>query len=53
MEPKLKILFVGKKSRTTKHLLLPIYLRVTIDGKRFEVASHRHVGTIRMDTVCK
>jgi hypothetical protein len=43
MEPKLTIVFIGKKSRTTRHLLLPIYLRVTIDGKRFEVATHRHV----------
>jgi len=43
MEPKLTILFIGKKSRTTRHQLLPIYLRVTIDGKRFEVATHRHI----------
>ena len=43
MEPKMTVLFIGKKSRTTRHELLPIYLRVTIDGKRFEVASHRHV----------
>ena len=31
-----------KKIKTTKHQLLPIYLRVTIEGKRFEVATHRH-----------
>jgi site-specific recombinase XerD len=43
MEPKITILFIGKKSRTTRHQLLPIYLRVTINGKRFEVATHRHV----------
>ena len=43
MEPKMTILFIGKKSRTTSHQLLPIYLRVTIEGKRFEVATHRHV----------
>jgi len=43
MEPKMTVLFIGKKSRTTRHELLPIYLRVTIDGKRFEVATHRHV----------
>lgn len=42
MKPKMTILFIGKKSRTTKHQLLPIYLRVTIEGKRFEVATHRH-----------
>ena len=42
MKPKMTILFIGKKSRTTKHQLLPIYLRVTIEGKRFEVPTHRH-----------
>ena len=42
MKPKMTILFIGKKSRTTKHQLLPIYLRVTIEGERFEVATHRH-----------
>lgn len=42
MKPIMTILFIGKKSRTTKHQLLPIYLRVTIEGKRFEVATHRH-----------
>ena len=43
MEPKMTILFIGKKSRTTRHDLLPIYLRVTIDSKRFKVATNRHV----------
>ena len=37
------ILFIGKKSRITKHDLLPIYMRVIIEGNRFEVATHRHV----------
>jgi len=44
MKPKMTILFIGKKSRTTKHQLLPIYLRVTIEGKRFEVAIVRIRG---------
>lgn len=43
MEPKMTILFIGKKSRTTRHQLLPIYLRVTIRGKRFEASTHQHV----------
>lgn len=43
MEAKFAILFVGKRSRTTRHKQIPIYLRVTIDKKRFEVATHRHV----------
>ena len=43
MEHKMTILFVGKKSRITRHQLLPIYLRVKIEGKRFEVATRQHV----------
>jgi len=43
MEPKMNMLFTGKKARMTKHQLLPIYLRVTIEGKRFEVSTHQHV----------
>jgi len=43
MEPQMTVHFIGKKARTTVHDLLPIYLRVTIDGKRFEVATHHHV----------
>jgi hypothetical protein len=43
MEPKMIIHFIGKKSRITRHHHLPIYLRVTIEKKRFEVATHRHI----------
>lgn len=43
METKMTILFYGKKSRITRHQLLPIYMRVTIEGNRFEVATHQHV----------
>lgn len=43
MEPKMTILFIGKKSRISRQQLLPIYLRVTIEGKRFEVSTHHHV----------
>lgn len=43
MEPKMNILFIAKRSRITREQLLPLYLRVTIVGKRFEVATHRHV----------
>ena len=45
MEPKMTILFIGKKSRITKHDLLPIYMRVIIEGNRFEVATHWHVDS--------
>ena len=43
METKMNILFIGKKSRITTQKLLPIYLRVTIEGKRFEVATNHQV----------
>lgn len=43
METKISIMFIGKKSRITRHQLLPIYLRVTIEKRRFEVATHQHV----------
>ena len=43
MQPKMIIQFIGKKSRTTRHHLLPIYLRVTIEKKRFEVATRRKI----------
>ena len=43
MSTKMNILFIGKKSRVTAQKLLPIYLRVTIEGKRFEVSTNRHV----------
>jgi hypothetical protein len=43
MEQKMHIQFIGKKSRTTtRHQLVPIYLRVAIAGKRFEAAT-QHV----------
>lgn len=35
--------FFGKRSRINRHNLLPIYLRVTIDGKKLEVTTHQHV----------
>ncbi|QCR24633.1 site-specific integrase [Pontibacter sp. SGAir0037] len=44
MDTKISILFYGKKSRTTSDNLLPIYLRVTINGKRFETCTHSHVA---------
>ncbi len=37
------IQFIGKKSRITRNKLLLIYMRVTIEGKRFEVGTRRHV----------
>ena len=43
METRLSILFYGKKAKMTKEGLMPIYLRVTIGGNRFETSTHRYV----------
>jgi integrase len=43
MSTKLSILFYGKKAKITKDDLLPIYLRVTINGKRIELSTQRYV----------
>ena len=51
MESKMSIMFIGKKSRITKHQLLPIYMRVTIEKKRFEVATHQHVKSSELSAL--
>ncbi|WP_162052271.1 Arm DNA-binding domain-containing protein [Pontibacter pamirensis] len=43
MDTKISILFYGKKSKTTTDNLLPIYLRITINGKRLETCTNRNV----------
>lgn len=43
METKLSILFYSKTSKTTKDGLVPIYLRVTINGARFEQSTQRYI----------
>jgi len=43
MEPRLSILFYGKKSMVENDKQLAIYLRVTINGERFEVSAQRYV----------
>lgn len=44
MDTKISILLYGKKSRITTDNLLPIYLRVTVSGKRFEASTHRYIA---------
>lgn len=44
MDTKLSILFYSKKSKQTKEALTPIYLRVTINGERFEQSTQRYVS---------
>jgi len=43
MDTRLSILFYGKKAKMTKDNLVPLYLRVTIAGQRFETSTHRYV----------
>jgi hypothetical protein len=45
MEARLSILFYGKKTRNESDKILSIYLRVTINGNRFEVSTQRCVET--------
>jgi integrase len=42
MEARLSILFYGKKTGMNGGKTLPIYLRATINGERFEVSAHRY-----------
>lgn len=43
METRLSILFYGKKTGMNEGKTLPIYLRVTIEGQRFEVSTNRYI----------
>ena len=43
MEARMSILFFGKKTKNESHKELSIYLRVTINGERFEVSTQRYV----------
>jgi hypothetical protein len=47
MDNRVSILFYGKKCRKTKDGLLPIYMRVTIDGARFEVCTQRFIDAAK------
>ena len=42
MEARLSILFYAKKTGMNGGKTLPIYLRATINGERFEVSAHRY-----------
>ncbi len=47
MEARMSILFFGKKAKNDSDKILSIYLRVTIDGKRFEVTTQRYVESTK------
>lgn len=42
MNEKLSILFYAKRAKTTSDGLIPIYIRVTIDGERIELSTKRY-----------
>lgn len=44
MNTNLSILFYAKRSKTTTDGLVPIYLRVTVDGKRIELSTKQYVN---------
>ncbi|WP_255594516.1 Arm DNA-binding domain-containing protein [Pontibacter sp. HSC-14F20] len=43
MDTKISILFYGRKADN----LLPIYLRVTLQGRRLELSTHRYISPER------
>src|SRR5689334_6140917 len=43
MEARMSILFFGKKTKNESDKQLSIYLRVTINGERFEVTTQRYI----------
>lgn len=43
MSNQISILFLAKSSRALKNGLLPIYIRITISGKRIELPTGKHV----------
>ena len=49
MEHSMQISFQLKKSKTNKKGLTPIVLRITIDGKRVELATHRRISPNNWD----
>jgi site-specific recombinase XerD len=50
METRLSILFYGKTTKKTTDNLVPIYLRITINGKRFETSTQRYVERSKWST---
>ncbi len=44
MNAKISILFYAKRAKTSINGLVPIYMRITIEGKRLEISSKRFVS---------
>ena len=47
MQTKMSILFYAKRGKTTTNGLVPIYLRITIDGQRIEISTKRYVEPLK------
>ena len=43
MSATISILFYAKKIKSTKDGLVPVYMRITIGGERFEISTKRYV----------
>ena len=50
MQSKMSILFYAKRAKATTEGLVPIYLRVTIDGQRIEISTKRYVDGTKWST---
>jgi site-specific recombinase XerD len=50
MKTKVSILFYAKKAKTNVNGLVPIYTRITINGKRIELSSNRFVEISKWST---
>lgn len=51
MKHKMSILFYAKSAKATKNGLLPIYLRITINGIRIELSTSRYVEKSKWNNV--
>src|SRR5689334_17158781 len=50
MNNSMSLLFYVRKSKLLKHGTVPVYLRITVGGSRFEVATQRYVDLKRWNS---
>jgi site-specific recombinase XerD len=50
MNAKISSTFILKSAKTTSKGLIPIYMRVTVDGKRFEISTQKQVEKSKWST---
>ena len=50
MKTKISILFYAKRAKANANGLVPIYTRITIDGKRIELSTNRFVEISKWST---